>query len=136
MYRSGTALLIKLRHCFISITAKNKIQKTTLSCVILVIMTITKPDLSKTKYLALLSMKPFQSQKEFLLFRIIVTPLNFKFYKHDTRVLKYHQRVTVKSKLCAISYFCSGCTIYLRRLSLPKSSFWDPPLATRPINIK
>ena len=31
MYRSGTALLIKLRHCFISITAKNKIQEITLS---------------------------------------------------------------------------------------------------------
>ena len=27
---SGTALLIKLRHCLISITAKNKIQETTL----------------------------------------------------------------------------------------------------------
>ena len=46
MYRSGTALLIKLRHCFISITKKNKILETTQRKLILVIMTITKTSLS------------------------------------------------------------------------------------------
>ena len=30
MYKSGTALLIELCHCFISIMANNKIQETTL----------------------------------------------------------------------------------------------------------
>ena len=45
MYRSGIALLIKLRHCFINITAKNKIQETKLRNSRLVdIMAITKPD--------------------------------------------------------------------------------------------
>ena len=55
MYRSGTALLLKLRHCFISITAKNKIglQKTTLrnSCY----YDNYKTRLSMTKCLALQS---------------------------------------------------------------------------------
>ena len=51
MYKSGTVLLIKLCHCFISITAKNKTQKTTLrnSCY----YGICKTRLSKTKYLSL-----------------------------------------------------------------------------------
>ena len=67
-------------------------------------------------------------------FDSLVTPLNIKFYKHDTRVLKYHKREIDKSELCVVSYFCCECTIFLRRLSPPKSSSWDPPLATRPIN--
>ena len=50
-YRSGTALLIKLRHCFIRITAKNKFQETTLrkSCY----YDNHKTKLPMTKYLAL-----------------------------------------------------------------------------------
>ena len=56
----------------------------------------------------------------------MVTPLNFKFYKHDTRILKYHKRVKVKSELFAVSYFGSECTIFLSRFSPPKSSSWDP----------
>ena len=51
MYRSGTVLQIKLRYCFISLTAKNKIQETTLrnSCY----YDNYKTRLSMTKYLAL-----------------------------------------------------------------------------------
>ena len=51
MYRSGIALLIKLRHCFISKAAKSKIQETTLrnSCY----YDNYKTRLSMTKYLAL-----------------------------------------------------------------------------------
>ena len=51
MYRSGTALLIKLRDRFIGITAKNKIQETTLrnSCY----YDNYETRLSITKYLAL-----------------------------------------------------------------------------------
>ena len=52
MYRSGTVLLIKLRYCFISITAKNKIQETTLRSLILVNDNY-KTRLSMTKYLVL-----------------------------------------------------------------------------------
>ena len=50
-YRSGTAPLIKLRDCFVSITAKNKVQETTPrnSCY----YDNYKTRLSMTKYLAL-----------------------------------------------------------------------------------
>ena len=71
MYTSGTALLIKLHHCFVSITAKNLRFKKTLRNFY---YDNYKTRLSITKYLALrnkhrirkkVSMKPFQPQKEF-----------------------------------------------------------------------
>ena len=52
MYTSDSVLLIKLRYCFISIMAKNKIQETTLRSLILVNDNY-KTILSMTKYLAL-----------------------------------------------------------------------------------
>ena len=60
MYRSGTAQQIKLRDCFISITAKNKIQEITLrnSCY----YDNYKTKLPMTKYVALRNTK-YQKKK-------------------------------------------------------------------------